>query len=43
MDKRGGGRVSRFSVENFCLTMPNISVGESITVALNFGSGKIYG
>ena len=36
------GRVSRFSVENFCLTMPKISVGESFTVALNCGSEKVW-
>ena len=42
MDKRGGGRVSRFSVENFCLTMPKISVGESFTVALNCSNEKVW-
>ena len=36
------GRVSRFSVENFCLTMPKISVGESLTVALNCGNEKVW-
>ena len=41
MDKRQE-RVSRFSVENFCLTMPKISVGESFTVALKGGSEKVW-
>ena len=41
MDEKQG-RVSRFSVENFCLTMPKISVGESFTVALNCGSEKVW-
>ena len=37
-----GERVSRFSVEKYCLTMPKISVGESFTVALNCGSEKVW-
>ena len=41
MDKRQG-RVSRFSVENFCLTMPKFSLGESFTVALNCGNEKVW-
>ena len=41
MDKREG-RVSRFSVEKLCLTMPKISVGESFTVALNCGNEKVW-
>ena len=35
-------RVSRFPVENFCLTMPKISVGESFTVALKCGSENVW-
>ena len=41
MDKKQG-RVSKFSVENFCLTTPKISVGESFTVASNCGSEKVW-
>ena len=41
MDKRQG-RVSRFSVEKFCLTMPKFSVEKSFTVALNCGSEKVW-
>ena len=41
MDKRQR-RASKFSVENFCFTMPKISVGESFTVALNCGSEKVW-
>ena len=41
MDKRQG-RASKISVENFCLTMPKFSVGESFTVALNCGSEKVW-
>ena len=40
MDKKGG--VSRFSVENFCLTVPKIFVGESFTVALISGTEKVW-
>ena len=43
LDKRGGGGVSRFSVENFCLTVPKIFVGVSFIVALISGSEKVYG
>ena len=32
-----------FSIESFCLTVPKVSVGESFTVALIFGSEKVYG
>ena len=40
---RGGGGVSRFSVEKFFyLTVPKVSVGESFTVALNSGIEKIW-
>ena len=32
-----------FSIESFCLTVPKVSVGESFTVALVYGSEKVYG
>ncbi len=32
----------RFSVENFCLTVPIIFVGESFTVAVFSGTGKVW-
>ncbi len=42
MEERGGG-VSRFSVENFCLTVPTkFSVGESFIVALISGIEKVW-
>ena len=41
LDKRGGG-VSRYSVENFCLTVPKNFVGESFTLALFSGIGKVW-
>ena len=42
-DKRGG--VSRFSVENFYLTMPKIFIGEPFCAVFqkNSGSEKVYG
>ena len=40
LDKRGG--VSRFSVENFCLTVLKISVGQSFAVAIISGIGKVW-
>ena len=33
--------VSRFSIENFCLTVAKISVGESFNVAVISGSEKV--
>ena len=41
LNKRRGG-VSRFSVGNFCLTVPNISVGEAFSVAIDSGVEKIW-
>ena len=38
----GEGEVSRFSVENLCLTVPKISVGESFTVAITLGVEKVW-
>ena len=40
MDKRGKG-VSRYSVENFCLTVAKIFVEEFITVAVILGTGNV--
>ena len=39
MPKRG---ISRFSIENFCLTVPKIFVGESFIVALISGIEKVW-
>ena len=36
------GGVSRLSIENFCLTVPKISVGEAFTVAKISGIEKIW-
>ena len=36
------GGVSRFSVENFCLTVLKISVGQSFAVAIISGIGKVW-
>ena len=38
----GEGEVSRFSVENLCLTVPKISVGETFTVAIILGVEKVW-
>ena len=38
---RGGG-VSRFSVEDICLTVPKNFVGESFTVAVISGTEKVW-
>ena len=38
----GGGGVSRFSVEFFCLTVPKISKGEPFSVSLISGIEKFY-
>ena len=40
MDKKGKG-VSRYSFENFCLTVPKFFVGQSFTVALISGIEKV--
>ena len=42
MDKTGGGRVSRFTVENFLSHTAEISVGEFFTVALVSGIEKVW-
>ena len=42
MDKTGGGRVSRFTVEEFLSHTAEISVGESFTVALVSGIEKVW-
>ena len=41
IEQEGGG-VSRFSVGNFCLTVPNISVGEAFSIAIDSGFEKIW-
>ena len=43
IEGRGGGGVSSYSVQFFCLTVSKTSVGESLTVALIYGSEKVYG
>ena len=42
MDKRGRGEYQDFPSKNFCLTVPNVSVGESFTVAIFSGTGKVW-
>ena len=39
----GRGGVSSYSIQFFCLTVSKTSVGESLTVALIYGSEKVYG
>ena len=41
--KEGGGAVSGFSVENFCLTEPKFFLGEPFFVSQNFRYRKILG
>ena len=40
MDKKGGGRKSRFSVDFFCLTVPNDFVGEPLCAMFQKSSGS---
>ena len=42
MDKRGGGVSEDFPSKFFCLTVPKIFVGESFTVAVISGTGKVW-
>ena len=44
MDERGGagGGKSRFSVKNFCLTVPETSIGESFSVSLISAIEKVW-
>ena len=45
MDERGGaggGGKSKFSVENFCLTVPETSMGESFSVSLISAIEKVW-
>ena len=42
MDKTGGGRVSRLTVEEFLSHTAEISIGESFTVALVSGIEKVW-
>ena len=35
-------RISRLSVEKFCLTVAKAYVGETFIVALNLGTGKVW-
>ena len=42
MDKRGGGEYQDFPSKIFCLTVPKIFVGESLTVAVISGTGKVW-
>ena len=39
---RGGGGVSRFSVELFCLTVPKNAVGEPFSLSLISGFEKVW-
>ncbi len=40
--EKGGGEYQKFPSKIFCLTVPKISVGESFTVALIFGSENVW-
>ena len=42
MDQRGGGEYQGFPREIFCLTVPKKFVGESITVPVFLGTGKVW-
>ena len=44
MDERGGagGGKSRFSVKNFCLTVPETSIGESFSISLISAIEKVW-